>query len=248
MANCDDIVSFCEELLNVAEVADPYCENGLQVEGSSEVKKIALGVSSSAAFLEQAVQWKADMCVMHHGLFWSKGTTKVTGVLKKRLQLLLENDISLVTFHIPLDAHPEIGNNAAIVDLLGLKNQEPVSCGFIAEFEQEMFFAEFEKLVREKLGRVNFAENFSLRPVKRVGVISGGSAGMALQVKQMGADTFLFGEMREHDYHDLKEMELSFVAAGHFATERCGIQRLGEKIAAHFSDVEVQFFDEECPI
>ncbi len=248
MSHRDDIVSFAEKLLKNSEVEDAWCENGLQVEGKEDVRRIALGVSSSASFLNEAAKWSADMCLVHHGLFWKKGATKVTGIMKKRLEVLLKNNISLVNFHIPLDAHEEIGNNAAIIELLELQNPEVVSCGFVAELKKEMLFAEFVEQVKKAIGQVNFAENFSLKPVKKVAVISGGAASFAPSVLKTGADTFLFGELSEHDYHDLKDMELSFIAAGHFATERYGVQRLGERIAKKFPDVEVQFFDEDCPV
>ncbi|MBI5414088.1 Nif3-like dinuclear metal center hexameric protein [Candidatus Peregrinibacteria bacterium] len=236
------------ELLNVHEVDDAWCENGLQVEGAENVKKIALGVSASAKFLQDASDWGAEMCIVHHGLFWGKGETKIVGILKKRLQILLSKNISLLNFHIPLDAHAEVGNNAGLIEVLHLKNQKPVNCGFIAELEKPMSFGAFVDLVEEKIGKVLLAEHFSGVPVKKVGVISGGAADFAIEVKAEGADTFLFGEMNEHHYHDLKEMELSFVAAGHYATEKLGVQRLGKRIAEHFSDVEVKFFEENCPI
>ncbi len=248
MTKRDDIVGFCNKLLRVKEIEDAWCENGLQVEGPSQVKRIALGVSATLEFLKKAASWGAEMCIVHHGLFWTNGVKTIDGVMKKRLQVILSHDISLVNYHIPLDAHPEIGNNAALIRLLSLKNIQPVECGFLAELKRPMGFQEFVKLVKKKLGRVNFSADFSGEKVKRVGVISGGAADFAGEVKEAGADTFLFGELHEKDYHALKEMNLSFVAAGHFNTERLGVQFLGKEVMRKFRGIEVKFFDEDCPV
>src|SRR6185295_1879984 len=133
MSDRDAIVSFCEELLSSRTIADFWCENGLQIEGKENVKKIALGVSTTQEFLKAAAKWGADMCLVHHGLFWKNGVVKIQGVLKKRLEILLKSNMSLVNFHLPLDAHPAVGNNAIIIKTLGLKKLEAVECGFMAE-------------------------------------------------------------------------------------------------------------------
>ncbi len=247
MPSSTHIISFCQSLLRTHEYED-HCHNGVQVPGKTEVFRIALGVSASKAFLQEASHWNADLCLVHHGLIF--GTIdRIDDILAGRLRILLEKNIGLAGFHLPLDAHELVGNNIAIAELLGLENIEKCDIGWIGDLSQKMEFPAFIRLVEESLGtKAPFAENFGTAFVQRVAIISGGASDYSQYAMSLGADTFVFGELKESAYHHLKERGLNFVAGGHFATERLGIQRLGEVLQKNFPDVEIRFFDEEVEI
>lgn len=248
MTDLQKITEFCAKLLDIENIEDHYCENGLQVEGKKEIKKIALGVTASENFLKKSAHWGADMCIVHHGLFWKGGVSKITGPLKNRLKILLENNISLLNFHLPLDAHGEIGNNILLAKIFALENVEKVDIGYVGNLPKKISFEEFVKEVESKLGeKVKVAEKTS-NDVYKVGIISGGAGNFANLIKNAGVDTFLLGEVSEPDYHNICELGLSFIAAGHFVTEKYGVQSLGKKIQEEFSDFQIQFIDEYCPV
>jgi dinuclear metal center YbgI/SA1388 family protein len=243
------IVRFCEDYLKVRGFED-HCLNGLQVQGAEQVEKIVTGVSLSQKLIQAAIAKNAQMIMVHHGLFESqlKKPPRITGYLKDRLKLLLENELNLCGFHLPLDAHPEIGNNISLCRLLGVeKNRRPYDIGFIGELAKETTFAGFVGLVNRKLGVKAYALNSGLKKIKRIGVVSGGAASWFQGAVDAGADTFLCGEIQEPMVRMAEEISANFISAGHYNTEKLGINNLGELVSKKFK-VQVEFVDIPCEI
>nr|MBD3359292.1 Nif3-like dinuclear metal center hexameric protein [Candidatus Buchananbacteria bacterium] len=243
------IVKFCEEYLRVNEFEDK-CHNGLQVEGKLEINKIITGVSLSQKLIKQAIAKKADMLIVHHGLFsgtWGS-SLQITGLYKNRLKLLLENELNLMGFHLPLDAHPEIGNNISLCKILGITQKtEPLDIGFIGELKTEMNLTDFVKLVNEKLQTDSYSIAAGPDKVKKIGVISGGASPDFKAFAQAGCDTFLTGDVRESVVRAVEEIGINFINAGHYNTEKLGVQNLGKVLADKFG-VDVEFVDVPCEI
>lgn len=242
------IVKFCEEYLKVKDFED-YCVNGLQVEGKSEVKKIVTGVSISQKLIEQAISKKADMIMVHHGIFINpiSSPPRIKGFIKDRLKMLLENDLNLLGFHLPLDAHPEIGNNFSLCKLLGIKNAKPFYVGCIGETDGKINIDDFIKKVENKLDTKTYAIKAGRKLVEKVGIISGGASPDFKNAKEEGADTYICGDVREEVVRAVEESEINFINAGHYNTEKLGIKNLGELIAKEF-DIDVEFVDIPCDV
>jgi len=243
------IVKFCEEYLKVKDFKD-FCHNGLQVEGAADVTKIITGVTISQKLIEAAISKKAQMIMVHHGLFvkYLGDMPEIKGVWRNRLKMLLANDINLVGFHLPLDAQPEIGNNISICRLLGITaNVQPIDVGFIGELPKPMAFTDFVSLVKEKINPQVNALNGGNNMVKKIGVISGGASPDIHLIAEAGADTFLAGDIRESVVRPIEELQMNFINAGHYNTETFGIKNLGELVAKEFG-VEVEFVDIPCEI
>jgi len=248
MPNRDQIIQYIQQLLT-PEVFEDYCVNGLQVQGKAEIKKIVLGVSVSERLFKQAVAARADMIIVHHGLFWKNAPNpmQISGALYHRLRILIQNEINLLGYHLPLDAHPEIGNNAQIVEKLGLNLEKPVDVGFLANFTQPIPFDSFKKAVEQKLETSTFALNYGAKQVQKVLVISGGSSPGFMQAIEHGADTFLAGDIRENVVRTIEELGLNFINAGHYNTEKFGVQALGKRLEKQFS-IDCEFIDIPNPI
>ena len=247
--NRDKIVSFCEQLLKPDKFKDG-CYNGLQVEGSSNIKKICVGVTLTEQFIEEAIERKAQMLIVHHGFFKGDdnlGFLRITNTRKKRLKLILENDLNVIGFHLPLDAHAQLGNNASICKLLGIKSIEPCDVGFVGSLAQPVSFDKFLQQIEDKLvADVNFI-HAGPDKVRKIGVISGGSSACLEEVYNHGADTFLCGELREHVYWQAQELKMNLINAGHYNTERLGVFNLGREIAKKFK-LPVEFIETPCSI
>lgn len=246
-----DILSFCNSTLQIENFSD-YAKNGLQIQGNRDVQKIALGVSASKFFLEQAANWGADLCICHHGIIFGK-IDMINDVLAGRLRIILEYNMSVCGYHLPLDAHDTLGNNAALCDLLGLKNKEKIDIGFSGNLQIPLPWNEFITLVQKTINPdISFSEHITGKEVSRVCVISGGASGYSKQAIDSGADTFLFGEIKESSVHEMRERNLNYVAAGHYATEVWGVQRLGDALKKEFNkknnQIECRFFEEECDV
>lgn len=248
MVNRNKIVKFCEDYLEVSKFSD-YCVNGLQVEGGDEVAKIVTGVSLSQKLIEEAVKRNAQMIMVHHGIFKSDmgDLPCITGVLKERVKLLLENSINLCGFHLPLDAHLEIGNNISLCNLFGIKNVVPFDVGFIGELKKEVNFDDFLNVVKEKLGEKIYLIQAGKKKVQKVAIISGGASPDFEEAAKLGADVYLTGDVREEVVRKIEEIGINFINAGHYNTEKLGIQNLGELIAKEF-DIDVEFVDIPCDI
>lgn len=226
-----------------------YCPNGLQVEGRDSVRKLVCGVTSSLALIEAAVEAKADAILVHHGLFWKGDDMRLTGAKKRRVELLVKNDISLFAYHLPLDAHPEMGNNAALARQLGFTvtgrfaEQE---IGFLGELPQALPAGEVARQVGERLGRAPLLVGDAARSVRKVAWCTGGAQGYFEQALAAGCELYLSGEISEQTTHVARESGVPYIAAGHHATERYGVQAVGERLARE-TDVEVRFIDIDNP-
>lgn len=227
-----------------------YSPNGLQVEGRMEVRRIATGVSASQYLLDAAIAWGADAILVHHGYFWRNEDPAITGIKKRRLARLLDNDVSLLAYHLPLDAHPELGNNALLGKLLGMTEQarfgeqSMVFCGFL---ERPLTLAQFSRQVEQCLQRSPLVIGDDGRMIHKVAWCSGGAQGYFEAAVAQGVDAYLTGEISEQHFHLAQESDVAFIAAGHHATERQGIQALGEHLAARFG-LEHRFFDQQNPV
>lgn len=242
------LVEETERYLGAARIAD-YCPNGLQVEGRPQVRRIVSGVTASQALLDAAVEADADVVLVHHGYFWKGENPCITGIKQRRLKTLLNHDISLLAYHLPLDVHPEVGNNVQLarqLDLIvegPLEADNPRSVALLGALAEPMSANDFARKVREVLGREPLlVEGSGL--IHRVGWCTGGGQGYIDQAIAAGVDLYLTGEASEQTFHSARENDISFIAAGHHATERYGVQALGDYLARRFA-IEHLFID--CP-
>lgn len=244
------LVAECDRYLNAARIAD-YCPNGLQVEGRAQVRRIVSGVTASQALLDAAVQAQADAVLVHHGYFWKNEDARVVGMKQRRLRTLLANDISLLAYHLPLDLHPEVGNNVRLGQVLGLQIEGPLdpddprSIVLHGRLAEPLSPAVFKQRIHEALGREPLMVDAE-RPIRRVAWCTGGAQGYIEQAVAAGVDAYLTGEVSEQTVHVARENGLSFFAAGHHATERYGVQALGDYLARRFG-VEHLFVDCDNP-
>lgn len=244
-----ELESYLADLLQVARFRD-YCPNGLQVEGRADVRRLVTGVTASSALIDAAVDRGADALLVHHGYFWRGEDPRVVGVKRGRLERLLRNGINLFAFHLPLDAHPELGNNARLAACLGLAttgrfgDQELGSLGTLPE---PSTLAAFAGRVEERLGREPLVVGDPVRTVQRVAWCTGAAQDLLLEAARLGADVYLTGEVSERTVLEARESGIAFVAAGHHATERFGVQALGEHLAARFG-LEHAFIDVPNPV
>ncbi len=227
-----------------------YAPNGVQVEGRAEVRRIATAVTASQQVLDEAIGWGADAIVVHHGYFWRNEDACIVGIKKRRIAQLLRHDVSLLAYHLPLDAHVELGNNAQLGKLLGIAEQgrfgeQNIVCS--GELNAPLTLSQFAQQVGESLQRTPQVIGSSDRLIKSVAWCSGGAQGYFELAIAQGADVYLTGEISEQNFHLSNETGVAFIAAGHHATERLGVQALGAHLAGKF-DLEHRFFDQDNPI
>ena len=246
MADLRDIVAFCDQRLD-ATTFDDYCPNGLQVEGRPDVHSIVTGVTASQTLIDAAIDAAADLVLVHHGYFWRGEAAPLVGMKGQRVKTLMAADISLVAYHLPLDAHPELGNNRQLGLRLGLPDAAAVD-GLMwgGEFARALSPDGLGALVSDKLGRAPLMVGPG-RPVKRIAWCSGAAQGMIEQAAAGGFDAFISGEISEHTVHQARELGILYLAAGHHATERFGVQALGEELSAQF-DLVHRFVDIGNPV
>jgi dinuclear metal center YbgI/SA1388 family protein len=233
---------------------DDYCVNGLQVPGPERVARIATGVSAHAQLFELAAAEGADLLVVHHGLFWGSGVTAIDAPLKRRLQVLFEGDIALAAYHLPLDAHPQLGNNALLAAALGAGELVPFalhrgqSIGFLASLSGDGLAAdELFARVHEITAREPLVFDFGPPRVRRLAIVSGAGADYTADAASAGADALLTGEPAERSMAQARESGVHLIAAGHHATETFGVKRLGEHLAERFGLSHV-FLDVPNPV
>jgi dinuclear metal center YbgI/SA1388 family protein len=252
MAGRDEILAYCDELLQPEQFKD-YCPNGLQVPGATDVTKVVSGVSATLELFEAAHERGAQMVLAHHGIFWGSTQEALSEQQAARLRILLANDLNLVAYHLPLDAHPQVGNNALLCDLLGLERSEPFSSynggpiGWVGRPAEPLAADDLESRITQQLGRAPLFFKHGPDPITSVGVISGAAASNFSDAVAAGLDAFLTGEPREPVMADSREAGVHFIAAGHYATETLGIKRLGELLAAEFG-VAHEFVELPNPI
>lgn len=244
----DKIIGYLNGYLKVGDFKD-YCVNGLQIEGKEDVLRVVVGVSLSQRLIKKAIKKKADMLIVHHGIFLDNISSplQLKGLIKERIKMVLCNNISLAGYHLPLDAHPQIGNNISLAKLLGVKKCKPVNVGFIGNLERSLSFKDFVKLVNENLKVKSFILPFGKKIVKRVAIISGGSSPHFEEVFREGAEVFLGGDIRESEIRKMEEIGINYINAGHYNTEKLGIQNLGKLIEKKFK-VKVKFVDVPCEV
>jgi len=247
----DELSDFLEKYLKTDDFKDD-CPNGLQVEGTTEIKKIFTAVSASVELFEIAASQKADAVVLHHGLIWYFERPVYKGGYRERIRILLENNINLYGFHLPLDAHEEVGNNAQLCRKLNVENVQPFGDikgqyigmkGEINKIDKQLFFDKIKKMV----SRDPLIFDYGPDQIEKIGVISGGAQKYVNQAVSAGLDVYLTGEVSEHIMHYAKEEKIHFISAGHYATEKFGIIALGNILEKNF-DVEVTFIDLNNPV
>ncbi|MFM2397512.1 MAG: hypothetical protein RLZZ144_762 [Pseudomonadota bacterium] len=227
-----------------------YCPNGLQVEGRAEVRKLATAVSASQAVLEAAANWGADALLVHHGYFWKNEDATITGIKKRRIEFLLKNELSLLAYHLPLDAHPELGNNAQLGARLGWTvggQFGEQNLGSYGELVQPQSLAQLALTLNQTLGRVPQIIGDSDKIIRRIAWCSGGAQGYFDQATALNVDAFLTGEISEQNVHVAHETGVAFIAAGHYATEQFGVQALGQHLVERLS-LEHRFFAQDIPV
>jgi len=253
----DDLVNTLAELLNVQNF-DDYCPNGLQVEGRAEISKIIGGVTASQALVDAAAAQKADAILVHHGYFWKGENPCVVGMKHTRLKALLDGGINLLAYHLPLDAHPELGNNAQLAKLLGLKTMGSFGRGIMSKGPDIGLFGEVEEPcsaealgqhLEEKLGRtpMHIPGDGDGGRIRTIAWCTGAAQGYLEQASTLGVDAFISGEISEPTVHEARELGIHYYSAGHHATERGGVMALGAYIAEHYP-VDFEFIDIENPV
>ncbi|TKA91235.1 Nif3-like dinuclear metal center hexameric protein [Guyparkeria sp. SB14A] len=244
-----ELLSYCEGLLEPETYRD-YAPNGLQVEGRGEIRRLVTGVTACQALLDAAVEAQADAVLVHHGYFWKNEPETITGMKRRRIATLLANDINLIGYHLPLDGHDEIGNNAWLARTLGMNvtgrfgHQQLAVSG---RLEQPATGSELAARIAERLGRDPLVVGPTDRPIHRIGLCTGGAQDMLGEAIDLGLDAFISGEISERTTHLAREAGVTYFAAGHHATETGGVRLLGERIADEF-DIEHRFIDIPNPV
>jgi dinuclear metal center YbgI/SA1388 family protein len=244
-----ELDDYIASLLQTALFKD-YCPNGMQVEGREEVRKIASGVTASLHVVDEAIAWGADAILVHHGYFWRNEDATIVGIKKRRIAQLLRNDVSLLAYHLPLDAHPELGNNAQLGKLLGFEEQGRFGDQNIACFgvlKQVLTLDQLAQKVKNDLRRAPQVTGEGARIIRKVAWCSGGGQNYFGDAIAKDVDAYITGEISEQSYHLAQESGVAFISAGHHATERLGIRALGEHLAGHFG-LEHRFFDQNNPV
>lgn len=238
------LCDFCDELLKVNDFKD-YCPNGLQVESTSEVNRIVCGVTASQALIDAAIAQQADTLIVHHGYFWKGEAAPITGFKGRRIASLLRNNINLLAFHLPLDAHAEVGNNAQLARLMGwtieskFGEQDIVFQGTLPEART---LSELAADIDTKLDTQALVIAAGDHPIRRLAWCTGAAQGFIEAAAEQGVDAFVSGEISENTVHFAREMGVHYIAAGHHATERYGVQALARAVADRFN-IEQQFID-----
>lgn len=248
----EELVTAMDALLEPARFRD-YCPNGLQVAGRPAVARLACAVTANQSVLDAAVAWGADALLVHHGYFWRGEDPRVVGMKRRRLATLLGNDLSLIAYHLPLDAHPAVGNNAELGRRLGLVDVGPLhrdasdGVGAIGSLPAPLTAAELAARLAALTDRAPLHIGEPSATVHRVAWCTGAAQGYIDAAAAAGADAYITGEVSEPTVHSAREQGVQFFAAGHHATERYGVQALGELMAERF-DLALTFLDCDNPV
>lgn len=248
----DELVSYLHELLACNDF-DDYAPNGMQIEGEKHIKKICTAVTASLDAVSQAVALQADALLVHHGYFWRGETPVITGMKRERIARLIENNITLLAYHLPLDCHAELGNNACIARLLNCnsikkhkmgKNRDLLWSGYLTK---TISAKKFQTQLQGKFDREPLYIQGSEKPIHRVAWCSGAAQDYIEEASNLGVDAYISGEVSERTFYQAQELGIHYFACGHHATERYGIQALGNHLAAKF-DLECHFIDSSNPV
>ena len=245
----DELIRYLDELLEPERFKD-YCPNGLQVEGRPEIRRIVAGVTASQALVDQAVARGADALLVHHGWFWRGEDGRVTGFRKKRLQTLLTHDINLIAYHLPLDGHAEFGNNAQLAQRLGWTVEGRFGeqdVGWYGRLNESRTLGEVAHRVSAELGREALVIGAQAQQVSRIAWCSGGAQSLFEAALSLGVQAFLSGEISEQHVHLARESGVAYLAVGHHASERYGVEALAAHLAAKFG-LDCAFIDIDNPV
>lgn len=240
----DEIVAWCEAQLHPADF-DDYCPNGLQVEAGTRVRRIVSGVTASLALIQVAIARQADLLLVHHGYFWRGESSPLTGMKGRRIRALMQADLSLLAYHLPLDAHPVLGNNARLGQQLGLDGQPDHDLLWGANLSPPLSTTELTERIRQRLQRPPVVID-TQRPIRRIAWCTGAAQSAIVQAAAAGYDAYLSGEISEQTQHQAHELGITYLAAGHHATERYGVQALGDQLASQFG-LQHTFVDLDNP-
>ncbi|HAS6189204.1 TPA: Nif3-like dinuclear metal center hexameric protein [Vibrio vulnificus] len=246
-----------EKILNeklTPQLIKDYCPNGLQIEGSETIKKIITGVTASQALIDKAVELNADALLVHHGYFWKGEAEPIRGMKGKRVRTLIKNDLNLFAYHLPLDIHPELGNNAELARLLEIKVEgglegHPQSVAMFGRLKQPLTGTEFSQIIASELNRepLHIAPENRHKMIETVGWCTGGGQDYIELAAQHGLDAFISGEISERTTYSARELDIHYYAAGHHATERYGIKALGKWLVQQHQ-LDVEFIDIDNPV
>lgn len=251
MINLDELIAYLDDLLEVDRFTD-YCPNGLQVEGRPVVRKLVSGVTASRALLEAAKERRADAVLVHHGYFWRGEDARIVGMKRQRMQILLQTEMSLLAYHLPLDAHPVYGNNAQLGERLdfvteGQFGQGDPAVGLYGHLPKAMSASALSQHIEQVLQRTPLHIAGGTSVIHTIAWCTGAAQNYIEQALKLGVDAYLSGEISEHTVHTAREAGIHYFAAGHHATERYGVQALGEHLAAHFG-LDHEFIDIQNPV
>lgn len=252
MAQLQDILQWCDQTLLSSEFKD-YAPNGLQIEGKADVKKIVCAVTASLDAIDAAIEAQADLLLVHHGYFWKGEPAPITGMRGARIKKLIQHDISLVGYHLPLDAHPSLGNNAAIAELLGLENIQALNpndrhpIGNIGYLKQAVSAEAFKQQLSDVFSREIIHLPSTTEKIQKIGFCTGAAQDFITQAAEQGCDAYISGEVSERTFYEAQELNVHYFACGHHATERYGVQRLAQALSKQF-DVEAIYYEQGNPI
>jgi len=251
-----EVISYLDATLEIEKFRD-YGPNGLQVEGSPEVDKVVTAVSATAEVFERAIELQADLVVVHHGLIWGGGIGRVTGTVANRLRMLLSRSVSLAAYHLPLDAHARLGNGVGLADAIGLQGTRQGfgdvrghELGLLGTWSTPLPRDEAISRIAAGVGQASLPFVFPYGPenVKTVGLCTGAASDLLEDAAAAGCDLFLTGELSERAAAMARELQITLVAAGHYATEVFGAQRLVDELRMKFAGLHVEFVDVPTPI
>lgn len=248
MITRDALSQVCAEWMAVDSFQD-YCPNGLQVEGKAEIRRLAVAVTASQAAIDAAVAWGADALLVHHGYFWRNEPAVIVGAKATRIRQLMQADMSLFAYHLPLDQHPEFGNNAELARMWNMVDDghDVKRVWRSGHLEHPLPIEGFIERIRRTLRREPLHIAGGPAVVKRIAWCSGGAQGYLPLAIEQGVDVFITGEASEQCYHQAMEAGVHFIAAGHHATERYGVQALAQKLAAAYQ-LELHYIELANPI
>lgn len=252
MISRDNLSIYLNQYLACHDYND-FSPNGVQVEGRDEIRTICSAVTASQDAIEQAIAYNADALIVHHGYFWRGESPVIVGMKRKRLADLLSNDINLFAYHLPLDCHLSIGNNAEIGRLLSIKNINTHKVSGVSnllwsgDLTCEMTISSLSSALHKVFNRKPFSISSSINKIQKIAWCSGGAQDYIEDAARLGVDAFISGEVSERTYYQAKELGINYFACGHHATERFGIQALGSHLCDEFSLVH-KFIDSENPV
>lgn len=240
------------DFLNCAKYKD-YAPNGLQVEGKAQIKRICTAVTASDDVISRAVDWQADALLVHHGYFWKGEDPVITGIKRQRIARLIKQDLNLFAYHLPLDCHQKLGNNACLAQLLQIESVQMHKAGDVdnllwsGKLRHPMTGTELATFLEQKLDRSPLHIAGNDKKISSIAWCSGGAQDYIHNAAELGVDAYISGEISERTYYEAKELNMNYYSCGHHATERYGIKALGDHLAQHFK-LECLFLDSENPV